>query len=157
MRWNHSATLPVDTHAVNVDSRTYVATELSRDWRLSRLRESTKLIVQAAFAEKANGMFGWAYCQLQEFKKLKSSKAKFIKEALLRLPATLDETYEKMLGGIDEMYRDEALTVLRWLAFERRPLRLCELVEACIANCSDPLSRIYSHIADITSHSKRRS
>ena len=48
------------------------------------------------------------------------------------LPATLDETYERMLTGIDEIFRDEALTLLRWLAYAQTPPTLMELAEASI-------------------------
>ena len=52
------------------------------------------------------------------------------------LPATLDETYERMLTGIDEIFRDEALTLLRWLAYAQTPPTLMELAEASIIDPS---------------------
>lgn len=76
--------------------------------------------------------FRWAYCQLHELKKLKSTKPTYVKEALKALPATLDETYIRMLCGIKEMYYKEAMTLLRWLAYSSRPLTLEELSEAAI-------------------------
>ena len=50
------------------------------------------------------------------------------------LPATLDETYERMLTGIDHMFREEALVLLRWLAYARLPPTLSELAEASIVD-----------------------
>ena len=55
-----------------------------------------------------------------------------IKKALLALPSTLDETYERMLCGIEDMYRDEALTIFRWLVYARSPPSIGELAEAAI-------------------------
>ena len=55
-----------------------------------------------------------------------------MKEALLALPATLDETYERMLIGIDPMFRKEATTLLQWLAYAQSPPTLGELAEASI-------------------------
>ena len=80
--------------------------------------------------------FRWAYCQLQELKKLKSTKPKYVKEVLRTLPATLDATYERILTGIGDMYHAEALTLLRWLAFAQRPLSLGELAETTIVDPS---------------------
>ena len=80
--------------------------------------------------------FRWAFCQLEALKTLKSTRPKYVKKALEDLPRTQDATYERMLVGIDDMYREEALTALRWLAFEYRPLSLEELAEACIVNPS---------------------
>ena len=57
-----------------------------------------------------------------------------MKEALRHLPATLDATYERMLTGIEEMFRMEALTLLRWLAYAKSPLSLGELAEATVIN-----------------------
>ena len=44
----------------------------------------------------------------------------------------LDETYERMLCGMQDMYRDEALTILRWLVYARSPHSIGELAEAAI-------------------------
>jgi hypothetical protein len=42
---------------------------------------------------------------------------------------TLDETYERILLGIDREKREHAIRLLRCLAFSRRPLRVNELAE----------------------------
>ncbi|PPJ53251.1 hypothetical protein CBER1_11924 [Cercospora berteroae] len=76
--------------------------------------------------------FRWAYCQLQELKKLKAIKPKYVKKLLNNLPATLDATYERMLSGIEDMFCKEALTLLQWLAYAQSPPTLGELAEATI-------------------------
>jgi len=48
---------------------------------------------------------------------------------LKSLPRTLDETYDRILGSIEEQYRKAAHTALQWLAFSKRPLLLEEIVE----------------------------
>jgi hypothetical protein len=80
--------------------------------------------------------FRWAYCQLQALKKLKSTSPKYVKKTLDDLPATLDDTYTRVLVDIDDMYHDHALTLLRWLAYARSPPTLGELVEAAV---TDPI------------------
>lgn len=59
-------------------------------------------------------------------------KPKVIEAKLKNLPDTLDETYERMLNGIDEEYKADAFKALMWLAFSRRPLTLREMEEVCI-------------------------
>ena len=76
--------------------------------------------------------FRWAYCQLQELKRLKSTRPSHVKDALYNLPETLHETYERMLTGIDGRSREDALVLLRWLAYARSPPSLGELIEARI-------------------------
>ena len=46
------------------------------------------------------------------------------------LPKTLDETYERILQGIDEEKRDDAHRILQWLTVSSRPLQVEELAEA---------------------------
>ncbi len=129
--------LAIVSQTVDADIGTYVANELSRDPRLRKLNEATTSLIEKTFAEKADGMFRWAYHQLQELKKLKSAKPAYVKAALANIPKTLDETYERVLLGIEEVYRDEALVLLRWLAYSKRPLTLAELAEATII---DPIA-----------------
>jgi hypothetical protein len=76
--------------------------------------------------------FRWAYCQLQQLRKLKSTAPKYVKLVLGALPITLDDTYSRMLLEIEEMYHHQALILLQWLAYAQSPPTLSELVEAAI-------------------------
>lgn len=81
------------------------------------------------------------FCQLQELKKSKSTRPKSVRAALLALPQTLDETYERMLSSIGENDRPYAFTFLRWLAYAKSPLSLNELAEASIIEpAEEPLA-----------------
>ncbi|KAI7109644.1 hypothetical protein KC339_g625 [Hortaea werneckii] len=122
---------------VDKDIRKYVVSELSKDRRLSRLSDKTISLIQDTLSARADGMFRWAYCQVQELKKLKSTKPKYIKDVLRTLPKTLDETYERILCAIEERYRPEALALLRWITYSTTPLTLGELAEAAIIDPSD--------------------
>ncbi|KAK6400537.1 hypothetical protein LTR81_024200 [Elasticomyces elasticus] len=130
-------TLFTSAQVVNTDIQRYVSAELSRDRNLCRLDEASKTLIQETFAEKADGMFRWAYCQLQKLKKLRSTKPKYITAALQSLPRTLDATYERMLTGVGEVYRKEALVLLRWLSYAQSPLSLRELAEGAIIDPED--------------------
>ena len=50
------------------------------------------------------------------------------------LPKTLDETYSKILCNIPDEYSDYAISILRWLTYAERPLRLAELGELIAVN-----------------------
>ena len=52
-----------------------------------------------------------------------------LRKSLASLPKTLDETYLRILCSIDELYSQQAFTVLEWLVYSARPLRLEELAE----------------------------
>jgi hypothetical protein len=60
----------------------------------------------------------------------KCLKVGAIRKTLKSLPKTLDETYDRILCGIDELYRDDTYRVLLWLAFSARPVTLAEVAEA---------------------------
>ncbi|RMY25079.1 hypothetical protein D0867_00954 [Hortaea werneckii] len=122
---------------VDKDIRKYVVSELSKDRRLSRLSDKTTSLIEDTLSARADGMFRWAYCQIQELKRLKSAKPKYIEDVLRTLPKTLDETYERILCAIEERYRPEALTLLRWITYSKYPLTLGQLAEAAIIDPSD--------------------
>lgn len=124
--------IPVATRAVDADIQRYIVKQLSGDHRLSRLDQTTKALIKETISAKADGMFRWVHCQLQELKKLRSTRPSFVKEKLYSLPATLDETYERMLVEIEPGLRTDALTLLRWLAYAKSPPSLDELVDATV-------------------------
>jgi ankyrin repeat protein len=53
------------------------------------------------------------------------------------MPKTLDETYERILGAIDDMYFDEVRTALEWLAFGEQSVSVAGLAEACSIHLDD--------------------
>ena len=57
-------------------------------------------------------------------------RQKYVQAVLCDLPRSLDATYERMLHEIDEIFRPEAIILLRWLAYAKRPISLKELAQA---------------------------
>ena len=55
---------------------------------------------------------------------------------------TLDETYERILLGIDREKRDHAIRLLKCLAFSRRPLRVKELAEILAVQFDTTIPRL---------------
>lgn len=71
-------------------------------------------------------------------KNLHSKHRTVLDRALDQLPKGLDATYERMLSSINDLVRDQAKTMLQWLAFALRPLSLDELHETRLI---DPSAR----------------
>ncbi|KAL7789091.1 ankyrin repeat-containing domain protein [Trichoderma ceciliae] len=129
--------LSIQDAQVNDDIQNYVRSQLASDPKLSSWSADIQLEVEHTLVEKASGMFRWVYCQLDALKKAKKKSSILL--ALKQLPKTLDETYERMLAAIDEVYREEARRALMWLAFSERPLSAEEVAEAaCIDPDADP-------------------
>jgi ankyrin repeat protein len=70
--------------------------------------------------------FRWVFCQLDT---LRHCFPPNLRQFLNALPDTLDETYERMLRGINKAQKDNAHRLLQCLAVAVRPLRVEELAE----------------------------
>ncbi|KAK6421215.1 hypothetical protein LTR81_005891 [Elasticomyces elasticus] len=125
--------LPIDEKAVNADIELHVKARLSEDRRF-RGKEWVKMRQEIldTFQQKAQGMFRWATCQLEDLAAIKICTPKYIRARLTGLPRTLPATYERMLTSIEEEYIDAARNALIWLAFAQRELTLQELEETYI-------------------------
>lgn len=70
------------------------------------------------------------YCQTEVLRKCRSSNE--VLKALKTLPKTLDETYQRILEGIDEKDRQLTPSALQWLVYFDQPLSVEQLAEAAI-------------------------
>ena len=70
--------------------------------------------------------FRWVFCQLDA---LRHCFPPNLRQYLNELPETLDETYERILKGINKAQRDNAHRLLRCLTVAVRPLHVQELAE----------------------------
>jgi hypothetical protein len=52
-----------------------------------------------------------------------------LKDQLQSLPHDLDEVYGRIISGLNERHREDALKILQWLAFSARPLKLAEVAQ----------------------------
>lgn len=74
--------------------------------------------------------FQYISCQLEALQNLPS--APFVREELHRLPMGLDATYERLLLSLNEKFRPQIVSLLKWLTSSSRDLRLEELAEIFI-------------------------
>ena len=70
--------------------------------------------------------FRWVYCQLEA---LRHCFPGSVRHMLEELPESLDETYERILKGINKANREHAHRLLQCLTVAIRPLRVSELAE----------------------------
>jgi hypothetical protein len=96
--------------------------------RLSKWSKEVQLEIVDTLASKADEMFRWADCQLKALKRCKTLKE--LRNTLRSLPATLDETYLRILDNIDSTSAGHAHKLLIWLCFSSRPLKISEATEA---------------------------
>ena len=70
--------------------------------------------------------FRWVSCQLEV---LKNCRPENIQQVLYKLPASLDETFERILRGIKVYNQNDAYRLLQCLCVAARPLHVGELAE----------------------------
>jgi hypothetical protein len=52
-----------------------------------------------------------------------------LKDQLQGLPHDLDKVYDRIISGLNERHREDALKILQWLSFSARPLKLAEVAQ----------------------------
>ncbi|KAL8663004.1 MAG: hypothetical protein Q9202_004234 [Teloschistes flavicans] len=119
---------------VNEDMSTYIRQRLSQDDHLRRWRRSPERIeeIESQLLHKADRMFRWVECQLDELRNCYSRQD--LKDALQALPKDLNETYSRIICRIDEKHRRNTIKVLQWLVFSRQELALEEVLETMAIN-----------------------
>ncbi|KAH6637503.1 ankyrin repeat-containing domain protein [Boeremia exigua] len=89
-------------------------------WPINVQKGIAKVVVR-----KAGDMFRLAKLHLDALQKCKNIHA--LRQTIPKLPSTLDDTYARILASIDSEVRPDALRILVWLCFARRPPTLPEL------------------------------
>jgi ankyrin repeat domain-containing protein 50 len=129
--------LAPDQSKIRGDISRYVDAEISDNRKLAKLARRDKQLaekVKDRLSIKAEGMFRWAYCQLQSLKRLPIITAADVDDMLSNLPEDLHQHYERILAAIHTRYQPVVRRALLWLLTSRRPLTPDELAEACVVH-----------------------
>ncbi|KAG2092685.1 hypothetical protein BD769DRAFT_1679006 [Suillus cothurnatus] len=116
---------------MKADIHAHITEQLKTQKKLSRLSDELKKMILEKLSGKAEGMFRWVQCQLDEIMACKSHID--IKAALNNLPAGLYETYDRIIQAIKQRGPSDdriARSCLLWLAGTFTPLTLDQLNEA---------------------------
>ncbi|KAI4775543.1 hypothetical protein E4T52_09513 [Aureobasidium sp. EXF-3400] len=119
---------------VNDDIGAYVKDKVRNGKDLERWRKfpHAQREIETALMEKADGMFRWVACQIDALRECYDLRE--LRQALITLPETLNETYSRILENIPENKVRAATTILRLLTWGFRPFRLEEVVDAVATN-----------------------
>ncbi|KAF8492973.1 hypothetical protein F5888DRAFT_857262 [Russula emetica] len=96
-------------------------------------KEEKDLVIET-LSKRADGMFQWAFCQLEI---LRHCLPWAVRRTLEELPESLDETYARILNEIKTPNRDYACRLLQCLVVAIRPLRMEELAEVLAIDFND--------------------
>ncbi|KAF8463704.1 hypothetical protein BDZ91DRAFT_796249 [Kalaharituber pfeilii] len=99
--------------------------------------------IEHALVSKANGMFLWAKCQVDEL--FEQPSIADIRAALQSLPSDIDATYRRIVGKILKQtpaMRALAAWALTWVMTAKRPLLLVEFAQLVATNPDHPVSLV---------------
>lgn len=119
--------IPLEESVVDGDILSYVEHQLQHDAKLSKWSQDLRMEIRTALLEGANGMFRWVVCQLDAVRKC--MKPGQLRRTLKSLPATLDDTYARILENIEEDYVEDVRRVLSCLICSFYPVAIEELAE----------------------------
>ncbi|PHH89640.1 hypothetical protein CDD83_5624 [Cordyceps sp. RAO-2017] len=85
--------------------------------------------------EKADGMFQYVSCQFEVLRKCPNPTK--MSQALDNLPKGLDETYNRILMSVEDEFKGQVFSVLRWLACSKVPLTVEEVAEIFVLGRPD--------------------
>ncbi|KAL2818954.1 Pfs, NACHT and ankyrin domain protein [Aspergillus granulosus] len=121
--------LPIEKQAVNSDIQSWVTAQLfqRRDFTEKALSGNLLEGIQRRVGDGADGMFRWAFCQLDSLARCRHEAA--MEEALVSLPRNLNETYQRMMENIPKELKKDAIRLLQFLVHSKRPLKLVEAKE----------------------------
>ncbi|KAI0248620.1 hypothetical protein BJV78DRAFT_1363407 [Lactifluus subvellereus] len=111
----------------NQDIVDYISAFIDRDANMAGWPEEHKRLIVKNLPEIANGRFRWVYSQLET---LRHSSPLNVPRILSELPATLEETYERILKVINKAKQELTHRLLQCLTVANRPLRVEELAVA---------------------------
>ncbi|KAL7794064.1 hypothetical protein V8C43DRAFT_281038 [Trichoderma afarasin] len=100
----------------------YVDSTLSLDEEFNSWPDEVKLQAKKVLIEKSDVMFQYVRYQFEALRGLNSILR--VNEALRDLPTGLDETYNRMFQKIQSNFRQEVISLLKWLCFSNYILTL---------------------------------
>ncbi|KAJ5365328.1 NACHT nucleoside triphosphatase [Penicillium concentricum] len=129
--------LALDKQAIKSDIRSWVIAQLSqrRDFTEKPLSQNLLEEIRKKVGDGADGMFRWAFCQLDSLARCRHEAA--MEEALESLPLDLNETYERIFESIPSELKTDAIRLLQFLVHSKRPLTLAEVKEVIATQIED--------------------
>ncbi|KAG6358423.1 hypothetical protein INS49_014307 [Diaporthe citri] len=122
--------ISIQSDLVKGDIKAYIRARLIGNSELRRWRSNIPVQneIEAVLIEKADGMFRWVQCQLDDLEHRFTRRS--VRTALASLPRTLDDTYARILQNIPEDYREHTKRMLQFLTYSEHPMTFRELVDA---------------------------
>ncbi|KAI7763521.1 hypothetical protein LZL87_010576 [Fusarium oxysporum] len=130
--------ISIKTDNVSRDISEYVRAVVTKSTSFRRWygQTSTQDDIINTLTAKADGVFRWVALQLERLKDCINKEE--VNTTLQTLPATLQETYYRVLNELTSTRRKYVIRILQLLAYSDIPLRLDMAVDALAVNLTSP-------------------
>ncbi|KXT16092.1 hypothetical protein AC579_7146 [Pseudocercospora musae] len=119
----HELNLRTSRSDISSDIDVFIRKTIDEVPRLRSLPPELREEIRQTLDAKADGMFQWVACQLDDLRRKRILKHSAIQKILRDLPADLDDTYDRILfeiGKDEEDMASEARTILQWIIFHHK-------------------------------------
>ncbi|KAF5487000.1 Vegetative incompatibility protein HET-E-1 [Colletotrichum siamense] len=113
-----STSISMDNEFLDADIRLYTESRLKTEKRIKSWPEELQQKTVEALSHGAHGMFRWVVCQIDALRRIRRREA--IREALSRMPKTLDEAYDRIFEQIEDEDLPCVNSAMKWLCFEAK-------------------------------------
>ncbi|KAK2600076.1 hypothetical protein QQS21_005162 [Conoideocrella luteorostrata] len=117
----------MDRGTINRDLQEYIENEVTKLADMNEYGDDLRKMVESTLNDQAGGTFLWVSFMI---KVLIDTDRYLVEEQLKNLPSGLDETYSKILQGIDPEKQEGSRFLLRLLTAARRPMSKIEIAAA---------------------------
>ncbi|KAL9593261.1 MAG: hypothetical protein Q9179_005989 [Wetmoreana sp. 5 TL-2023] len=132
-----SQRVKMQNDGIDQDISKFISQKLVEDRKLRKWAQDHDQI-QEALCKGAKGVFRWVECQFKSLQLCPRSKY-YLDKTLRSLPESLDQTYERLLSGIDHSWAGDLKRILNLLCFASRPLKVSELIDTIAVEINEPI------------------
>ncbi|KAL7937808.1 hypothetical protein V8C35DRAFT_320521 [Trichoderma chlorosporum] len=124
-----SPCIEVDARDNREDIEKFVVERIEKANKWISVSQDLKMEIKDTLCAKSDGMFRWAFLQMEQLSRLREEKN--IKDRLGKLPKSLHAAYDEIFRKIEEEGGRETLErAVKWLMCAERPLQTEEILEA---------------------------
>ncbi|EQB50101.1 hypothetical protein CGLO_10479 [Colletotrichum gloeosporioides Cg-14] len=113
-----SMSISMKNEFLDADIRLYTESRLKTEKHIKSWPAELRQETVEALSHGAQGMFRWVVCQIDVLRRIRRRDA--IREALCRLPKTLNEAYDRLFGQIEDEDVPYVNSAMKWLCFEAK-------------------------------------
>ena len=120
--------LHIDSKIIHEDLARFINVKVDELSEIKNYPPKLANDIKQSLKSKAGGTFLWAWLVLDDISNIQITSK--VRDRLEKLPTNLVEAYDRILRGIRDEDREDAICIIHWVTMARRPLTTLELATA---------------------------